>query len=347
MRRAIDLARLHHPHPNPRVGAVVVSPTGKVLGEGSHVGPGGEHAEVLAIEAAGESATGSTLYVTLEPCVHRGRTPPCVDAIISAGVDRVMIGTGDPDQRVAGRGVERLRQAGIEVVEGVLSEDARAVDPAYFHHRMTGMPLVTLKYAMTLDGFVAARDKSSQWITAEEARRDAHQLREEADAVVVGAGTLRSDNPRLDVRLEGFQGRQPRPVVVAGSEQLPADAVIWDREPLIVSSSKIGVPTGDVVEVAGDSQGLPEPHATCVALAELGYLALLLEGGPTLAGAWWRTGVIERGVAYVGGKLAGGAGMPAIEGVFGTIDEASPTKIIRTHSLGSDIRIDFERVQNG
>jgi diaminohydroxyphosphoribosylaminopyrimidine deaminase/5-amino-6-(5-phosphoribosylamino)uracil reductase len=285
--------------------------------------------------------------VTLEPCVHHGRTPPCADAIIAAGIDRVIIGNGDPDQRVSGGGVERLRKAGIEVVVGLLSEDARAVDPAYFHHRRTGLPLVTLKYAMTLDGSVAARDRSSQWITAEDARRDAHRLRAGADAVVVGAGTLRSDDPRLDVRLEGYQGSQPRPVVVAGSEPLPEDAAIWDRNPLIVSASKIGVPGGDVVEVAGDSRGLPEPRATCVALAEMGYLAILLEGGPTLAGAWWRTGVIQQGVAYIGGQLAGGAGMPAIAGVFGSIDEATPTKILRTHTLGSDIRIDFERIQSG
>lgn len=347
MRRAIQLARLHHPHPNPRVGAVVASSTGSVLGEASHVGPGGKHAEVLALEEAGDSATGSSLYVTLEPCAHQGRTPPCVDAIIAAGVGRVVIGIGDPDQRVAGEGIDRLRSAGVEVVEGLLSEDVRAVDPAYFHHRTTGMPLVTMKYAMTLDGSVAARDHTSQWITADDARRDAHQLRGEADAVVVGAGTLRSDNPRLDVRLRGYEGHQPRPVVIAGSSALPDDAAIWDRDPLIVSSRAIDVPAGEVIEVPGDSRDLPEPRAVCVALAEGGHLSVLLEGGPTLAGAWWAAGVIDRGVAYVGAQLAGGAGMSAISGVFGTMDEATPAKITGTHTLGSDIRIDFERVQDG
>lgn len=347
MRRAIDLARLHHPHPNPRVGAVVVSSTGSVVGEGSHVGPGGKHAEALALEAAGESAKGSSLYVTLEPCVHHGRTPPCVDTIIAAGVYRVLVGTSDPDQRVAGKGVEVLRSAGVEVVEGFLSKNVQAADPAYFHHRRTGLPLVTMKYAMTLDGSVAARDQSSKWITTDDARQDAHRLRGDADAVAVGAGTLRSDNPRLDVRLEGYEGPQPRPVIIAGSKELPGDAVIWDRDPLVLSSRKISVPSGDVVEVAGDTRGLPEPRASCVALAEAGYLSILLEGGPTLAGAWWRKGIIDRGVAYVGAQLAGGSGMSAISGVFATMDEATPTRIVGMHTLGSDIRIDFERVHRG
>jgi len=347
MRRAIDLARLHNPHPNPRVGALVVSSTGSVLAEGSHVGPGEKHAEALALEAAGESAKAASLYVTLEPCVHRGRTPPCVDAIIAAGVSRVIVGVGDPDQRVAGKGVQRLRNAGIEVVEGVRSNDVQDVDPAYFHHRVTGLPLVTMKYAMTLDGSVAAQDRSSQWITAETTRQDAHRLRGESDAVVVGAGTLRTDNPRLDVRLDDYEGSQPRPVIIAGASDLPDEAAIWDRDPLVVSSQKIQVPTGEVIAVEGDSQGLPKPRAACLALAEAGYLSLLLEGGPTLAGSWWRTGVIDRGVAYVGAQMAGGAGMTAISGVFGTMDEATPAKIVSANTLGEDIRIDFERVHRG
>lgn len=347
MRRAIQLAREHRPHPNPRVGSVVVSSAGSVLGEGSHVGPGEKHAEVVALDEAGESGRDSALYVTLEPCSHHGRTPPCVDAIIAAGVNRVIIGTRDPDPHVAGKGLARLREAGIEVVESFLSEEARAVDPAYFHHRSTGMPLVTMKYAMTLDGSVAARDRSSQWITSEEAREDAHRLRAEADAVVVGAGTLRSDNPRLDVRLDRYQGPQPRPVIVAGSSSLPSDARLWERHPLVVSATEIEVPAGEVARVEGDDQGLASPRAACAALAERGYLAVLLEGGPTLAAAWWKAGVIDRGVAYVGAKLAGGGGMPPLAGMFENIDEAVPAKITAAHNLGSDIRIDFERVQRG
>ncbi|MBW3667149.1 MAG: bifunctional diaminohydroxyphosphoribosylaminopyrimidine deaminase/5-amino-6-(5-phosphoribosylamino)uracil reductase RibD, partial [Actinobacteria bacterium] len=186
MRRAFELARSHRPHPNPRVGAVVVSPTGEVVGEGAHEAVGKPHAEVLALEEAGAAARGSTLYVTLEPCSHRGNTPPCVDAIATAGVARVVVGVGDPDTRVSGTGIAMLRRAGIEVVENFMAGEAEAADPAYFRHRRTGMPTITLKYAMTLDGSVAAADRSSRWVSSEAARVDAHRLRAEMDAIVVG-----------------------------------------------------------------------------------------------------------------------------------------------------------------
>lgn len=156
MRRAIELARTHKTHPNPRVGAVVVDGSGLVIGEGAHLGAGDDHAEVVALQAAATAAAGSTLYVTLEPCAHHGRTPPCVEAVIAAGIRRVVVGAGDPDDLVAGSGIARLREAGVEVVEGVLTADVRELDHGYFRHRETGLPGVTIKYAMTLDGAVAA-----------------------------------------------------------------------------------------------------------------------------------------------------------------------------------------------
>src|SRR5918996_2451565 len=156
MRRAIELASSHRPHPNPRVGAVVVAADGRTLGEGAHQAPGMEHAEIEALRQAGELARGATLYVTLEPCTHQGLTPPCVGAIVESGVSTVVIGAGDPDPRVSGSGVSQLRDAGVEVVEAVMAAEAEAADPAYFRHRRTGLPRVTLKYAMTLDGSVAA-----------------------------------------------------------------------------------------------------------------------------------------------------------------------------------------------
>lgn len=343
MRRAIELAKLDRPHPNPRVGALVVSESGAVAGEGSHQGPGAQHAEVKALEAAADRATGSTLYVTLEPCVHFGRTPPCVDTIIRARVRRVVFGATDPDPRVAGKGAERLRSAGIDVVEDFGPVDVRRADPAYFHHRETGLPLVTLKYAMTLDGSVGARDRSSQWITSEEARRDAHMLRAHADAVVVGAGTLRSDDPRLDVRIEGYDGGQPRPVIIAGTQSLPDTASIWRRNPLVLATSSIDLPAGDLVVVDAGDDGRPDPRQAAVALAGAGLLDLLLEGGPTLAGAWWRAGLIARGIIYLGAKIGGGLGIPPFHAVFETLDQAVPAMVTAVHSLGPDIRIDFER----
>ena len=343
MRRAIELALSHRPHPNPRVGALVVSSSGTVVGEGWHVGPGTEHAEVSALEAAREQAAGSTLYVTLEPCAHHGQTPPCVDRIIGDGVKRVVFGATDPDSRVGGRGAAALRSAGIEVVEDFAPFDVRHADPAYFHHRETGMPLVTMKYAMTLDGSVAARDRSSKWITSDEARRDAHELRARSDAIVVGAGTLRWDNPRLDVRTEGFVGEQPRPVVVAGDQELPRRASLWSRNPLVLTSRPVDLPSGDLLEVDAGSDGWPDPRMAALALADVGLLDILIEGGPTLAGAWWRAGVITRGVVYLGGKIGGGLGIPPLHAVFETLDEAETARLVGIRSLGPDVRIDFER----
>jgi diaminohydroxyphosphoribosylaminopyrimidine deaminase / 5-amino-6-(5-phosphoribosylamino)uracil reductase len=342
MARAVELARPERPHPNPRVGAVVVDADGEVIGEGAHAGPGQPHAEVVALNQAGHRARGGTLYVTLEPCNHHGRTPPCVDALLSAGIMRVVAATVDPDTRTAGAGLDRLRRAGVEVAEGLMSEEATRLDEGYFHHRRTGLPLVTWKYAMTLDGSVAAADSTSRWVTSEEARLDAHRLRSDSDGVVVGAGTLRADDPGLTVRSEGFQGPQPAAVVIAGSTELPTAAAIWQREPIVVSTSRLDLPSGSLVVVSGHD-GRPDPVAACRALGDLGLLDLLLEGGPTLAGEWWRAGVIRRGVAYVAGRVGGGTGRGPLGGLFATIDEAEVVSITTMRSLGADVRIDFER----
>ncbi|MCZ6630632.1 MAG: bifunctional diaminohydroxyphosphoribosylaminopyrimidine deaminase/5-amino-6-(5-phosphoribosylamino)uracil reductase RibD [Actinobacteria bacterium] len=341
MRRAIELARPHKTHPNPRVGAVVVDGSGLVIGEGAHLGVGDDHAEVVALRAADRAAAGSTLYVTLEPCTHQGRTPPCVEAVIEAGIRRVVVGAGDPDDRVAGSGIARLREAGVEVVEGVLTAEARELDHGYFHHRETGLPEVTLKYAMTLDGAVAAANGTSQWITSEEARMDAHRLRADADAVVVGAGTIRIDDPRLTVRIPGYDGPQPVPVVVAGTGDLPDTARIWEREPVVLSTTDRRVPSGRVVHVDG-ADGLPDPTSACHILSELGYLDVLVEGGARLAGEWWRAGVVSRAVVYLGAMVGGGSGISPLAGTFKTIDDAAAVSLTGVRSLGPDYRIDFE-----
>jgi diaminohydroxyphosphoribosylaminopyrimidine deaminase/5-amino-6-(5-phosphoribosylamino)uracil reductase len=341
MARALELARAQNPHPNPRVGSVVLDASGEVVGEGAHVRPGDPHAEVLAVRQAGERARGGVLYSTLEPCAHHGRTPPCVDTIIAAGVVKVVVGIQDPDPRVSGQGIHRLREAGVEVIEGIMEVAARDLDPGYFHHRQTGRSLVTLKYAMTLDGAVAAVDSTSRWITSDEARQDAHRLRAEMDGVVVGAGTLRSDDPLLDVRLDGFEGAGPRPVIIAGSGELPGGARIWGREPIVVATRAMHLPSGELVQVPGDGSN-PNPADTCRALADMGLLTLLLEGGPSVAGAWWRAGVIDRGVAYLGAKIAGGSGRSPLEGVFGTLGDATAVSITGVNSLGVDLRVDFE-----
>jgi len=341
MRRAIELAAGRRTHPNPRVGAVIVDGTGEVVGEGAHDGVGLPHAEVIALSQASDRARGATLYVTLEPCTHQGKTPPCAGAVVEAGVSRVVIGAIDPDPRVSGSGVTSLREAGVEVETGVLEQDAEEVDPAYFHHRRTGLPLVTLKLAMTMDGAVAAQDGSSQWITSEEAREDAHRLRATMDAVIVGAGTLRMDDPRLSARVGDESLVQPVPVVVAGRQSLPVDSRIWERSPLVLSSHPVGVPSGEVIVVGGEDDW-PDPEPAARALAERGLLDILLEGGPTLAGSWWRSGMVGRAVIYVGARVGGGTGIAPLGGDFATMAQSRPVNIRDVRMVGPDIRIEME-----
>ena len=341
MRRALALAAPHRTHPNPKVGAVLVDASGVVVGEGAHHGAGTPHAELLALTQAGEAARGSTLYVTLEPCNHQGRTPPCVPSIVAAGVSTVVIGAIDPDPRVSGAGIAGLRQSGVEVVTDVLSDESESLDRSYFHERRTGLPLVTLKLAMTLDGSVAASDASSRWVTSEEARADSHLLRAEMDAIVVGAGTLRADDPLLTSRIEPAAAEQPVAVLVAGREPLPAVRRIWERSPLVIATEPIDVPSGEVLIVEGEA-GLPDPEATARALARRGLYSVMLEGGPGLAGSWWRAGVVTRGVFYVASRVGGGRGMSPLGGEFETMNRSRAVNIRDVRMVGPDIRIEFE-----
>lgn len=339
LRRAIELALPHRTHPNPRVGAVVVDVAGEVIGEGAHLGPGQDHAEVVALDQAGPRAQGATMYVTLEPCSHHGRTPPCVDAVVNAGVARVVVGVVDPDPKVSGSGIDLLRDAGIEVETGSMQPEVEAVDPGYFRQRRSGLPRIILKYAMTLDGSVAAEDGSSQWITGEEARADAHRLRSEVDAIAVGAGTLRSDDPSLTVR-HGRTDHQPRPIVIAGTADLPPDARIWERDPLVIAAVNMALPGGELAVVESED-GMPLPKAAAKELAERGYYDVLLEGGPTIAGAWWQAGIITTGVIYLAGKIGGGKGVGPLGGIFASLSDAADVSITGVRVVGNDVRIDF------
>ncbi len=341
MQRAIGLTEATRPHPNPRVGAIVLSPAGDVVAQRAHVAPGSAHAEAAALIDAGSQAAGSTLIVTLEPCAHHGRTPPCADAVIDAGVRRVIVGAVDPDPRVAGKGIERMRSAGIEVITGVEEASVRSNDPAYFHHRSTGRPLVTLKIAMTLDGQSAAADGTSQWITCPEARTDAHHLRAEHQAVLVGIGTVLADDPRLDVRLDGYTGPQPRPVVIAGRRVIPSTAALLDREPLIFTPGPVPPQIGVGVET------VPMPGSEGVDLVGVvkhlgatGVVSVLVEGGPTLAGAALRAGIVDRIALYFGAKLAVGVGLPAIAGTLATISDTRDVSITQITRIGTDLRVD-------
>ncbi len=339
MERAIEAARRYRPHPNPRVGAVVAGNDGDVLAISGHAGPGNPHAEAEALAVAGTAAEGGTLVVTLEPCTHHGRRPPCVDAVLASGVSRVVVGAIDPDRRVAGGGVRRLIEAGLDVQVGVPGIDAEEIDPGYFHHRRTGRPLVTLKLATTLDGQVAAANGESQWITSVEARADAHLLRASSDAILVGAGTALTDNPELTVRLDGYDGPQPRPVVMTGRRGLPDDLVLLDRDPVILAPRPVGLP--GVVLVVPDAAGEQvDPETAMAELGGLGIVDLLVEGGPKLAGTLWEAELVDRLVIYLGARLGGGVGRPAFDGVLATLADARPLRITAVRRVGPDIRVD-------
>ncbi len=337
---AIRLARQFRPHPNPRVGAVIVDQHGQLVGEGAHAGQGFPHAEVIAIAAAGERSVGSTMYVTLEPCNHTGETGPCASAIISAGIMNVVVGVQDPDHRVAGAGVAALRAAGISVEFDASAPGLRNLDPGYFHHRKTGRPRFTLKTALTLDGQVAAKDGSSQWITGEEARLDGHRLRAEADAVLVGAGTLLADDPCLDVRLPGYEGPQPRPIVIAGHRRLPETAQIFGRNPVVVSCGAIAQPGEELIVLSGED-GRPDLVMAAASLGRAGWVDVLVEGGPTLAGEFLAAGLIDRGVWYLASKLAGGIGHAAFSRDFERLSDTRPVEIVDVRKVGADLRVEF------
>ena len=337
MQRAVDLAADTHPHPNPRVGAVVVAPDGEIVGRGAHRRAGEPHAEVIALEAAGKRAAGATVYVTLEPCPHQGRTPPCTEALIASGVARVVVGAIDPDGRVSGSGVTALEGAGIAVETGFLADVVESNDPGYFHHRRTGRPLVTLKLATTLDGQIAAADRTSKWITGPEARRHGHVLRSEADVVIVGAGTVLDDDPRLDVRLDGYHGPQPRPVIVAGERGLPEGAALFDRDALVYSSRDLNGP-GENVNVGGDRY--VDLDAMIADLGKRGYVSAMVEGGARLASRLVRGGHVDRIVWHLAAKLAVGSGLGAFDGVFRTITEATPIAVESVSMIGDDIKVE-------
>jgi diaminohydroxyphosphoribosylaminopyrimidine deaminase/5-amino-6-(5-phosphoribosylamino)uracil reductase len=300
--------------PNPWVGAVVVSAEGVIVGHGATEPPGGRHAEIVALTEAGAAAIGGTVVCTLEPCSHHGRTPPCTDAIIAAGVRRVVIGVVDPDDRVAGTGIAALEAAGIEIEIGVLADEVGTQLAPYLHHRRTGRPYVLCKLAMSLDGGTAAPDGTSQWITGADARRDTHRLRAESDAILVGAGTVRADDPALTVR--HVEGDDPLRVVLGAA---PPGARVrpcleWDGE------------LGDLLDELGGR----------------GIVQLMIEGGAQVVGSFHRAGLIDRYVLYVAPAFFGGAdALASIGGATApTIADLWRGRFDSVEQVGSDLRIE-------
>jgi diaminohydroxyphosphoribosylaminopyrimidine deaminase/5-amino-6-(5-phosphoribosylamino)uracil reductase len=305
--------------PNPLVGAVIVR-DGEVLGEGYHSELGAAHAEREAIAAAGGvDLGGATMYVSLEPCCHTGRTPPCTEAIIEAGISRVVIGSDDPTDKAAGRGPGILRDEGIEVAmaDGELAAQARLLNQPFRKHARTGRPFVLFKSAMTLDGKVATRTGDSKWISGEDSRRMSHHWRAEVDAVVVGIGTALADDPLLTARIDGVR-RQPRRIVFDSEARLPLDSQLVrgaDEVPLTVVVTRAAPRTAvDALEIAGAdvvvATGANEPDRVRNALVQLGALgitSILLEGGPHLAGAFLDAGEVDEIRLFVAPVVLGGS----------------------------------------
>lgn len=354
MRRALDLAARGAGlvSPNPLVGAVLVRDE-EVVGQGWHERPGKPHAEVLALEAAGERARGATLFVTLEPCSHYGRTPPCAPRVADAGVRRVVAALGDPNPAVDGDGFRILRQAGIEVTEGVLSAEAARQNAAFLTHVRTGRPLVTLKMGASLDGKVAARDGSSRWITGEDARREVHRMRAEADAVLVGAGTAFRDDPSLAPRLPGYAGRLPLRVVVDGRGIVPETHTLFTdgRGPTLVATTE-GVPArrrnawrnvGAEVLVMDDAGSSLIPlEALLDELGKRDVQHVLVEGGPTLAWELVARDLVDEVVLFFAPILVGGQDAPSIlmGGGIPTIGDPVRLEVVDVSPIGRDIKVE-------
>jgi diaminohydroxyphosphoribosylaminopyrimidine deaminase/5-amino-6-(5-phosphoribosylamino)uracil reductase len=321
MRHAITLARrgLGSTSPNPIVGCVILDDAQRVVGEGFHRRAGGPHAEAAALRAAGVRARGGTAVATLEPCRHTGRTGPCTQALIEAGVTRVVYAVPDPSPRARG-GADQLRSAGIEVVGGVLADEAARSNEAWLHFASTGRPFVTWKFAATLDGRTAAADGTSRWITGAAARDDAHRLRGEHDAVMVGSGTALVDDPSLTVRRGVLTSRQPLRVVV-GRRELPSSAKVFDD----------AAPTLTVRE--------HDPDLVLKELAGRDVVSVLLEGGATLAGAFMRAGRVDKVVAYLAPAFLGAGKSVLADAGITTISDILRWRVDDVEAVGRDLRL--------
>ncbi|MGW6872295.1 bifunctional diaminohydroxyphosphoribosylaminopyrimidine deaminase/5-amino-6-(5-phosphoribosylamino)uracil reductase RibD [Streptomyces xanthophaeus] len=347
MRRALELAaaQVGSTGENPAVGCVILDADGATVATGVHRGPGTPHAEVAALRQADGRQRGATAVVTLEPCDHQGRTGPCSKALIEAGVRRVLYAVADPN-RVAAGGARRLRDAGIEVVGGVLQAEAETVLEMWLTAVRTGRPFVTWKFATTLDGRSAAADGSSRWISSAESRADAHELRARHDAILVGSGTWRADDPRLDLR-HGVVGHPPLRVALDARGEMPPDSRLLDGDiPTLVvtepATALTGIDEDKVLRLKTDAHGRFPPLALLEALHERGVRSVLVEGGPALASTFVRAGLTDRVVAYIAPLLLGSEGRSATgELGVGSIDEGQRLRITAVERIGSDLRVEL------
>lgn len=356
MARALELARkgLYSTHPNPRVGCVIVR-DGQVVGEGWHARAGEPHAEVHALRQAGERARGATAYVTLEPCSHHGRTPPCADALVNAGVARVVAAMQDPNPQVAGRGLLRLMDAGIAVQSGVLESEARVLNAGFIKRMETGLPFVRVKLAMSLDGRTAMASGESQWITGPAARAAVQRLRARASVVLTGADTVLTDGARLTVRPDelGLNAeltalavtRPPLRVLVDGRLRVPLSAPFYQAGKALVATCAVASARdrfqeeGHELLAVPSSNGHVDLRRLLLELGSRGANEVLVEAGPRLAGAFARAGLVDEFQIFMAGRLLGSSARPLLDWPLARMAEAPQLKITDVRAVGDDWRI--------
>ncbi|MFZ3170636.1 MAG: bifunctional diaminohydroxyphosphoribosylaminopyrimidine deaminase/5-amino-6-(5-phosphoribosylamino)uracil reductase RibD [Carboxydocellales bacterium] len=355
MRLALELAAMGkgRTNPNPMVGAIVVK-EGKIVGEGYHQKAGTPHAEVHALKAAGLDAKGATIYVTLEPCSHHGRTPPCTEAIIKAGITKVVAAMTDPNPLVAGRGLEKLRRAGLEVVLGVLETEARQLNEVFLSYITSRQPFVLMKSAMTLDGKISTRSGHSRWVTGQKARAYVHELRDEYDSILVGIGTVLADDPALTTRLEDKAGKDPVRIVVDSEGRLPLDAKVLTQKsdaPTIVAVTpraleeklaQLQAAGAEILVTREDSKGMVDLTHLMELLGQREIASVMVEGGAQINAAALTAGVVDKVAMFIAPKLIGGQQAPGPVGGIGieTMEEALSLENVRVRQLGQDILIE-------
>ena len=349
MRRALTLARKGEGSvsPNPLVGAVIVR-EGRIIGEGWHRCCGENHAEINAIRDATETVAGATFYITLEPCSHHGRTPPCAEALIACRPGRVVVGAVDPNPLVSGRGIEALRQSGIETKVGLLEEACRESNRIFFKYIRTGLPYVTLKFAQTLDGRIATASGHSRWISSPPSLRFAHRLRAVHDAILVGAGTVRMDNPELTCRL--VRGRNPLRIVVDSGLRLPPDATIFSDGKRTVAAATRRAPAEsrrllekkgvEVLEIGEDSAGRVDLRQLLTVLGKRKISSVLVEGGAAVATAFLKGNLVDRLLIILAPKIVGN-GVNAVGDLdIRRMDDALGFSFQRVTRCGADLILD-------
>lgn len=368
MARALQLAKrgIYSTHPNPRVGCILVK-AGEVVGEGWHERAGRPHAEINALQHAGDSANGATAYVTLEPCSHFGRTPPCADALIKAGVDRVVVAMTDPNPQVAGQGLARLRSAGIETLAGVLEDEAEELNPGFLRRMRGGKPWIRLKVAASIDGRTAMQSGESKWITGQAARQDVQRLRARSSVIITGIGTVLADDPALTVRTADMgdigsatlPDTQPCRIVLDSSLRMPPEArlldggekvVVLTRQDSLDHTERVSALTGagaQVVALPGTSS--PEPLAWSGIMQWLGgqqFNEVLLEAGPAVAGSALAANIVDEFWLYQAPVLLGSEGRPVALLPFDRMSQRLQLDLVDQRRVGGDTRFIF-RLREG